>query len=77
MQSFEEAKNAGLEGAKNIARTLKPYFENIYSKNDTRELATNGHINLFEGIIFWSCRKYVNQICKIVKSTYLFRNFLY
>ena len=29
MQSFEEAKNAGLEGAKNIARILKPYFEKI------------------------------------------------
>ena len=51
MKSFEEAKNAGLEGAKNIARILNPYFENIYSKNDTRELATNAHINLFEGII--------------------------
>ena len=29
MKSFEEAKNAGLEGAKNIAKILNPYFENI------------------------------------------------
>ena len=29
IQSFKEAKNAALEEAKNVARILNPYFENI------------------------------------------------